>query len=95
MDSDAFNRSTTYPKPIMNRLRRIEGQLRGVLNMMEREQGCRDIITQLSAIRAGVERVQMYVIGSNMERCIRDEVTSGMSSDEAIQEVIHALMQIR
>lgn len=94
MESDTFNNSTTYPKPIKNRLRRIEGQLRGVLNMMEREQGCRDVMTQLSAIRAGVERVQMYVIATNMERCIREEVTSGQPSAEAIEEAIRALMKI-
>lgn len=84
-----------YNVDVKNRLRRIEGQVRGVLQMMEQEKDCRDVITQLSAIRSAVDRVVMYVVGENMEHCIRDEIAGGGSADRVIKEAIDLLMKSR
>lgn len=84
-----------YNQQMKNRLRRIEGQIRGVLGMMEDEKECKDVVNQLSAVRSAVDRVILYVIGDNMEKCIRDEVTNGKSSDAVIQEAIDLLLKSR
>ncbi len=84
-----------YNDQIKNRLRRIEGQVRGVLGMMDQEKACKDVVNQLSAIRAAVDRAIMYVVGENMERCIREEVTSGQSADRVLEEAIQLLMKSR
>jgi DNA-binding FrmR family transcriptional regulator len=84
-----------YNDKMKNRLNRIEGQVRGVLGMMEQEKPCKDVVTQLSAIRTAVDRVIMYVVGENMEQCIRDEVAGGGSAEEVIQEAINLLMKSR
>ncbi|MCY0892887.1 MAG: metal-sensitive transcriptional regulator [Acidibacillus sp.] len=84
-----------YPADIKNRLRRIEGQVRGVLGMMESERGCQDVITQLTAVRTAVDRVLMYIVGANMERCIRQEMDEGAPADEVIRLAIEALMRSR
>ena len=84
-----------YNDQVKNRLRRIEGQVRGVLGMMEQEKACRDVVNQLSAIRSAVDRVIMYVVGENMERCIREEVTTGQSAERVLQEAIDLLMKSR
>lgn len=84
-----------YNQQMKNRLRRIEGQIRGVLGMMEQQKDCKDVVNQLSAIRSAVDKVILYVIGDNMERCIRDELQSGHASDSVIQETIALLMKSR
>jgi len=84
-----------YNDQVKNRLRRIEGQVRGVLGMMEQEKACKDVVNQLSAIRSAVDRVIMYVVGENMERCIREEVTTGQSAEKVLQEAIDLLMKSR
>lgn len=84
-----------YNDAMRHRLRRVEGQVRGVINMMEQDKTCKDVVTQLSAIRAAVDRVIMYVVGENMEQCIREEVTGGGSSDKVIREAIELLMKSR
>ncbi|MHB1627205.1 MAG: metal-sensitive transcriptional regulator [Bacilli bacterium] len=84
-----------YNDQIKNRLRRIEGQVRGVLGMMDQEKACKDVVNQLSAIRSAVDRAIMYVVGENMERCIREEVTSGQSADRVLAEAIELLMKSR
>ncbi|MBX6353160.1 metal-sensitive transcriptional regulator [Alicyclobacillus sp.] len=84
-----------YTDPMKHRLRRIEGQVRGVLQMMEQGKSCKEVVTQLSAIRAAVDRVIMYVVGENMEQCIREEVAGGGSADKVIREAIELLMKSR
>ncbi|GMA60341.1 metal-sensitive transcriptional regulator [Alicyclobacillus fastidiosus] len=84
-----------YNDKMKHRLNRIEGQVRGVLGMMEQEKPCKDVVTQLSAIRTAVDRVIMYVVGENMEQCIRDEIAGGGSADQVIKEAIDLLMKSR
>ncbi len=84
-----------YNDQVKNRLKRIEGQVRGVLGMMEQEKECADVINQLSAIRAAVDRVIMFVVGENMEQCIREELTNGRPAEKVIREAIDSLMKSR
>lgn len=86
---------TKYDDKIRNRLRRIEGQVRGILNMMEQEKECRDVVVQLSAIRSAVDRVIALVVAGNMEVCIRDELEKGNSTDQVIRDSIELLVKSR
>lgn len=85
----------TYAANSKHRLKRIEGQIRGVLSMMEEERECRDVIVQLSAIRAAVDRLMIQVIGVNMEQCVRADFTSEASVNRAIEEAIQLLQKTR
>jgi DNA-binding FrmR family transcriptional regulator len=84
-----------YSDSMKNRMRRIEGQARGVLGMMDQSKPCKDVVSQLTAIRTAVDHVIMYVVGENMEQCIRQEVESGRSADLVIKEAIQILMNSR
>ncbi|MFS8523793.1 MAG: metal-sensitive transcriptional regulator [Limnochordales bacterium] len=57
-------------KDLVARLRRIEGQARGIQRMLEEGRSCEDIVTQLSALRNAVEKVATHVILENLEACI-------------------------
>jgi DNA-binding FrmR family transcriptional regulator len=63
-----------HRKKVLNRLRRIEGQIRGLERMVEREAPCADVLTQLSAATSAMKKTGIAVIQANMKRCI-DEAT--------------------
>ena len=56
----------------ITRLKRSEGQLRGIQKMMEEERDCIDIITQLTAVRSSVDRIIELMITENLTTCIND-----------------------
>ena len=58
-------------------LRRIEGQVRGVLRMVEEDRYCVDILTQLRAARAALKRVEEHILRSHVEHCVADALRSG------------------
>ncbi|WP_238941689.1 metal-sensitive transcriptional regulator [Jannaschia sp. Os4] len=61
----------------LKRLRRLEGQVRGVARMVEKDRYCVDILTQIAAIRAALKGVEKLVIDDHAAHCIEDAVASG------------------
>ena len=57
-------------KDVLLRLRRIEGQIRGLQRMVEEEVACADILTQVAAVTAAVKRVGTVVVKAYMEKCL-------------------------
>ena len=55
---------------LITRLKRSEGQLRGIQKMIEEERDCADVITQLTAVRSSVERVIELMITENLTECL-------------------------
>ncbi|WP_335872052.1 metal-sensitive transcriptional regulator [Bacillus sp. 2205SS5-2] len=84
-----------YNQDVKNRLRRLEGQVRGVLRMMEEEKHCKDVVTQLSAIRSAVDRSIGLIVAKNLESCILEANESGQNAEEAIQEAVKMLVKSR
>ena len=72
---------------IRARLKRIEGQVRGVQRMVDEEKYCIDILTQLSSIIAATEKVGLMVLRDHIHGCVRDSL-SGKDADERIDELI-------
>ena len=65
---------------VLNRLRRAQGQLAGVIAMVEDGRNCRDIVTQLAAVSRALDRAGFKIVASNMGECLRGQ--SAMSIDE-------------
>lgn len=61
----------------LQRLRRIEGQVRGIVRMVEEERYCVDILTQLRAARAALRRVEDAVVRDHVEHCVAQAVRAG------------------
>ena len=76
---------------LINRLRRIEGQVRGVQSMLSEERNCRDILQQLSAIRSAVQGVSKLLLEDYMSDCFVN--LDDKSTDER-DEVLKDLIQI-
>lgn len=85
-----------YPQEIKNRLKRVEGQIRGVLGMMENEKDCGDIIHQLTAIRNAVDRVTVLVIGLDMKKCLIDDIQKSEEvREKLIEDTLRLLLKTR
>lgn len=83
-----------YDAKTANRIKRIEGQLRGILRMMEEEKDCKEVITQLSAVRSGVDRTIGVIVSNNLMVCIQNADTDDEMND-TIQEAISLVVKSR
>lgn len=84
-----------YSQEMKNRLKRLEGQVRGVIRMMEEEKHCKDVVTQLSAVRSAVDRAMGYIVAKNLEACIREANVEGKNAEDAIQEAVNMIVKSR
>ena len=85
-----------YNDQMKNRLKRIEGQIRGILRMMEENKDCRDVVTQLSAARTAIDRTIGVVVSSNLVECVRIAEQEGeRSAEELIQDAVNLLVKSR
>lgn len=84
-----------YDKKIVNRLKRSDGQLHGVLNMMEEGKDCVDIVTQLSAVRSSIDRTISLIVAENLVECVQENIKDGSTGEESIQQAIQLLMKSR
>ena len=62
---------------LLNRVRRIEGQARGIARMIEEDRYCIDILTQLQAVRGVMARVEMELLKDHIGECVRGAITGG------------------
>ncbi|MDP6511449.1 MAG: metal-sensitive transcriptional regulator [Dehalococcoidia bacterium] len=74
----------------MARLKRIEGQARGVQRMLEGDRYCVDVVQQLNAISAAVDEVALIVLQNHIEGCVSEAIREG-AGEERIQELMDVL----
>lgn len=85
-----------YDDQMKNRVKRIEGQLRGILRMMEENKDCKDVIIQLSAARTAIDRTIGVVVSSNLVECVQKATESGeASTEELVNEAVNLLVKSR
>ncbi len=84
-----------YDEQVKNRLKRIEGQIRGILKMMEEQKGCKDVVTQLSAVRSAIDRTIGVVVSCNLVECVQKDVDHNNITNELVQEAVNLLIKSR
>jgi DNA-binding FrmR family transcriptional regulator len=72
---------------LIRRLRRIEGQVRGIERMIERKEYCIDILQQTAALRAAVDSVALLILEDHVQGCVRSAAEQG-DADRYIEEVL-------
>ena len=77
----------------LKRLSRIEGQVRGLMRMVEEERYCIDIVTQIAAVRAALRRVEEEVLRDHIAHCVEHAIVSGNAADQRrkIKEIMDVL----
>jgi CsoR family transcriptional regulator, copper-sensing transcriptional repressor len=78
-------------KRILNRLRRLEGQIRGLHSMIESGKDCDDVLTQIMAAKSALNQVGLHIIGHSMKNCLISE--SAATREEVIDEAIAVFLK--
>ena len=79
-------------KDLMNRLSRIEGQVRGVKGMLERDAYCVDILTQVAAINAALNSFNKVLLANHIKTCVVENVRNG--DDSVIDELVTTMQKL-
>lgn len=74
-----------------NRLRRIEGQVRGVQRMVDEEAYCVDVLTQIASVVSALEKVGTILLKDHVEHCVRESIEKGEDADDKIEELTTAV----
>ncbi len=75
---------------LIKRLKRIEGQVKGIQKMVEDDRYCVDILTQISAIRSAINKVGTIILENHMKGCVSESIKEG-NSEEMINELMKTI----
>ena len=96
MASSTPARGYTATKPqLLTRLRRIEGQVRGIQGMVEDDRYCIDVLTQISAVTKALQAVALELLDDHLSHCVADAVSAGgADADVKISEASAAIARL-
>ena len=77
---------------LIHRLNRIEGQIRGIRGMVEKDAYCTDIITQVAAVSAALNAFNKQLLASHIRTCVADDIRAG--KDDVIDELVSTLQKL-
>jgi DNA-binding FrmR family transcriptional regulator len=67
---------------VLKRLKRIEGQVRGLARMVDEDRYCIDVVTQLTAVRAALRRAEEEILADHAEHCVAHAIASGNKAEQ-------------
>ena len=84
---------TMQKQQLQTRLRRIEGQVRGVARMIDEDKYCVDVVTQVAAIQAALDKVSLGLLDGHIRGCVREEIQSG-GGDAKVDELLEVMDRV-
>ena len=85
-------RSKKEYKDLLNRLKRIEGQVRGVERMIEEDAYCTDVLIQVAAINAALNSFNKVLLGNHIRTCVAENIREG--NDEVVDELVGVIQKL-
>ena len=85
-------RSDEEFKALINRLNRIEGQIRGIKGMVEKSAYCTDILIQVAAVNAALNAFNKELLAQHIKTCVADDIKNG--KDETVDELVATLQKL-
>ena len=82
-----------HKQQLQTRLRRIEGQVRGVARMIDEDKYCVDVVTQVAAIQAALDKVSLGLLDGHIRGCVRDEIRSG-GGEAKVDELLQVMDRV-
>ncbi|MGP1508522.1 MAG: metal-sensing transcriptional repressor [Sphaerochaeta sp.] len=86
------NRSDEQKKRLINRLKRIEGQVRGIMQMIQNDAYCNDVLIQSAAVGAAVNSFSREVLSAHVHGCVARDIREG--KDEVIDELVQTVQKL-
>ncbi|WP_158737039.1 metal-sensitive transcriptional regulator [Alteribacillus sp. YIM 98480] len=93
--SHTNHKSTEQPnkQQLLNRLKRIEGQVRGIHNMVENDRYCVDILNQIAAIQSAMNKVSLALVEDHTNHCVANAIKNG-EGEESIEELMEVIKRM-
>jgi DNA-binding FrmR family transcriptional regulator len=82
-----------YDDKVKNRIKRMEGQLRGILKMMEEGKDCKEVVTQLTAVRSAVDKTIGVIVSTNLIECVKN--AEEVEKENLVNEAVNLLVKSR
>lgn len=86
-----INQQTTYDRAVINRIKRLQGQINGALKMMEEGKDCKEVVTQLTAAKSALNRTMNVIVSDNLVQCVRESV---LNNDEKTDELVSQAVEL-
>ena len=86
------HRDSKEYKSLINRLSRIEGQVRGIKGMVEKDAYCTDILVQVAAVNAALNSFNKVLLANHIRTCVADDIRAG--KDEVVDELVVTLQKL-
>ncbi|MFN0153032.1 MAG: metal-sensitive transcriptional regulator [Gaiella sp.] len=80
-----------HREAVVNRLHRIEGQVRGIERMVEDDRYCIDILTQIAAVNTALESLAFTILDAHVRHCVHDAIASGEGAAEKTEELLQTV----
>jgi DNA-binding FrmR family transcriptional regulator len=84
---------TMQKQQLQTRLRRIEGQVRGVARMIDEDKYCVDVVTQVAAIQAALDKVSLGLLDGHIRGCVREEIAAG-GGEATVDELLQVMDRV-
>jgi DNA-binding FrmR family transcriptional regulator len=88
------SRTVDHTHDVLERLRRVEGQLRGIQRMIEEGQDCRSVVTQLSAVRAALDRAAFMYFALRMRDCLARGAEGADAGEPSADEMMEMFLKL-
>ena len=85
-------RSDKEYKDLINRLSRIEGQIRGIKGMLEKDAYCPDVLTQVAATKCALNSFSKVLLASHIKSCVKEDIKEG--NDETLDELVETIQKL-
>ena len=91
MESTPTRGYTASKQQLLNRLARVEGQVRGVTRMVEEDRYCIDVLTQIAAVQAALEKIALGLVDGHVRVCMTGDGAAPIDPDARIEELMGAV----
>ncbi|WP_240376230.1 metal-sensing transcriptional repressor [Bacillus piscicola] len=78
---------------LLNRLRRIEGQVKGIHNMIDNDRYCVDVLNQIAAVQAAISKVSVALVEDHTHHCVANAIKNG-EGEEAVDELMEVMKRL-
>jgi DNA-binding FrmR family transcriptional regulator len=89
-EGPAMNSYSNRKEDLITRLKRVEGQIRGIQRMIDEDKYCVDVLTQIAAAKAALTKVGMSILEEHTQGCVKNAV----AKDDGDEEIIDELMEV-
>ena len=92
MEKKPTEQALKKQKNLLNRVNRVEGQIKGIKNMIEKGVYCDDIINQIEASRSALNSIEIILLENHIKSCVKERIQKG--DDEIIEEVLKTIKRL-